>query len=110
MVPIAWERSFESWLAMAHTYGSNDIIFAYERGQVWILPTIKKKHLGRHSFIRVITSFYLGQLFLRKINSFGLNRLPKSAKRFTFSHFPKWCIAGFIICACTRPLQMRSGA
>jgi glycosyltransferase involved in cell wall biosynthesis len=34
------ERSFESWLAAAAAYGGNDVTFARDHGQDWLLPVL----------------------------------------------------------------------
>ncbi len=46
------ERSFRSWLEAARAYGRNDAIFARDRGQKWLLPTIEMEFRGRHVLVQ----------------------------------------------------------
>lgn len=48
------ERSFNAWLDMARTYGRNDIIFARDRDQKWLLPTLATEFRERHILIRTL--------------------------------------------------------
>jgi glycosyltransferase involved in cell wall biosynthesis len=49
------QRSFESWIAIAYSYGSNDVIFHTQKGQTWLLPIIKKEFNKRNPIIRVLS-------------------------------------------------------
>lgn len=46
------ERSFRSWLEMARAYGRNDVIFARDRDQKWLLPVVESEFRERHFLIR----------------------------------------------------------
>jgi GT2 family glycosyltransferase len=46
------ERSFRSWLDIAHTYGRNDVIFARDRNQKWLLSAVRKEFRERHIWIQ----------------------------------------------------------
>lgn len=46
------ERSFHSWLEMATAYGRNDVIFARDRNQKWLLPALESEFRERHVLIR----------------------------------------------------------
>lgn len=55
------ERSFDSWLAMARAYGRNDVIFARDRNQQWLLPKLESEFHERHSLIRSLVCFCRGR-------------------------------------------------
>ena len=46
------ERSFRAWLDAAHTYGRNDVIFARDRNQEWLLSAIHEEFRDRNFLIR----------------------------------------------------------
>jgi glycosyltransferase involved in cell wall biosynthesis len=46
------ERSFRSWLQAANTYGHNDVIFARDRGQKWLMPALESEFRQRHNLIQ----------------------------------------------------------
>lgn len=49
------ERSFDSWLAIAAAYGRNDVVFWRDRGQEWLLPSMRYEYERRHALTRAIT-------------------------------------------------------
>ncbi len=55
------ERSYRSWLEMAETYGRNDIIFARDRDQKWLLPTLASEFRQRHILVRSLVRSCLGR-------------------------------------------------
>jgi GT2 family glycosyltransferase len=46
------ERSYRSWLEMAKAYGRNDVIFARDRNQKWLLSTLASEFRQRHVLVR----------------------------------------------------------
>jgi GT2 family glycosyltransferase len=58
------ERSFNSWLAMARAYGRNDVIFARDRNQQWLLPTLESEFRKRHLLIRKLVCLCKGRPML----------------------------------------------
>jgi GT2 family glycosyltransferase len=59
---IGWhyaERSFESWIRIPYDYGRNDVIFARQRAQPWLLTKIASEYRRRHVFIRILTGLGL---------------------------------------------------
>jgi glycosyltransferase involved in cell wall biosynthesis len=46
------DRSYRAWLDMAYSYGRNDVVFARDRKQEWLLPTIHREFMERHILIR----------------------------------------------------------
>lgn len=55
------ERSFQSWLAMAGAYGRNDVIFARDRGQKWLLTALESEFHERHALIRSLVCLCRGR-------------------------------------------------
>lgn len=47
------ERSFTSWISIPYEYGTNDVVFAYEKGQSWLLRAIWREYFGRNILIRL---------------------------------------------------------
>ena len=58
------ERSFASWLGTPYAYGVNDVIFATEKGQAWLLPVIWREFCGRDRLIRGLTRLCLDRPLL----------------------------------------------
>lgn len=55
------ERSFRSWLETPYAYGRNDVIFAREKHQDWILPTMRREFQKRHPLIQWVIRGCLGR-------------------------------------------------
>jgi GT2 family glycosyltransferase len=53
------ERSFDSWKANAAAYGHNDVIFARDLGQAWLLESIGREFHQRHALVRSLTRISL---------------------------------------------------
>lgn len=66
------ERSFASWLQTPYLYGRNDVIFARDRGQHWLLPTVMYEFHQRHPFIKALTWLCLSR---RQLNAIAVNSL-----------------------------------
>jgi GT2 family glycosyltransferase len=66
------DRSYRAWLAAAYTYGRNDVIFARDRNQKWLLPTIRREFLERHFLIRSLVRMCSGRSWLTQIASSAL--------------------------------------
>ncbi len=49
------ERSYASWYKIPYVYGKNDVIFAQDKGQPWILPVIWREFLGRNVLVQGMT-------------------------------------------------------
>lgn len=47
-------RSYRSWLDAASAYGRNDVIFARDRKQQWLLPTIRREFQDRNAMVRLL--------------------------------------------------------
>ena len=66
------DRSYRAWLDAAYTYGRNDVIFARDRKQEWLLPTIRQEFLDRHFLIRSLVRVCRGRSWLTRMASVAL--------------------------------------
>ena len=66
------DRSFRAWLDAAYTYGRNDVIFARDRNQEWLLPTVHQEFKERHRLIRSLVRLCSGRAQLTQIASMAL--------------------------------------
>lgn len=66
------DRSYRAWLDAAYTYGRNDVIFARDRNQKWLLTTIRQEFLERHFLIRSLVRVCSGRSQLTRIASSAL--------------------------------------
>jgi glycosyltransferase involved in cell wall biosynthesis len=73
------DRSFHAWLDAAYTYGRNDVIFARDRNQNWLLPTIRQEFLDRHFLIRSLVRVCSGRSRLTRIASLTLKLAADAA-------------------------------
>jgi GT2 family glycosyltransferase len=55
------ERSFRAWLDMAYTYGRNDVIFARDRNQKWLLSAVRREFRERHNMIQLLVRVCRGR-------------------------------------------------
>jgi GT2 family glycosyltransferase len=60
------ERSFRAWLDIAHSYGRNDVIFARDRNQKWLLPAIRREFRDRHFLVRSLVRMCGGRSWLTR--------------------------------------------
>jgi glycosyltransferase involved in cell wall biosynthesis len=74
------ERSFRAWLDMAYTYGRNDVIFARDRSQNWLLPVVRREFQDRHFLIRSLIWMCRGRSRLTRIASSGLRLAANTAR------------------------------
>lgn len=61
------ERSLESWLKIPYAYGCNDVKFALEKNQDWLLPTIYREYRTRNFFIRTLCKLCLDHKVLTNL-------------------------------------------
>jgi glycosyltransferase involved in cell wall biosynthesis len=55
------DRSFRAWLEAAYTYGRNDVIFARDRNQKWLLPKVHREFRNRNILIRSLVRMCRGR-------------------------------------------------
>jgi glycosyltransferase involved in cell wall biosynthesis len=53
------QRSYQSWLKIPYDYGVNDVIFATEKKQIWLLQSIKREYKKRNIGVRTLTNICL---------------------------------------------------
>jgi GT2 family glycosyltransferase len=75
-------RSYQAWLDAAYAYGRNDVIFARDRNQKWLLPTIRREFLERHFLIRTLVRVCSGRSRLNGIASSALKFAADTATLF----------------------------
>lgn len=73
------DRSYRAWLDAAYAYGRNDVIFARDRNQQWLLPTIHREFTHRHFLIRSLVRVCSGRSRLTRIASSALKLAADSA-------------------------------
>lgn len=66
------DRSYRAWLDAAYSYGRNDVIFARDRNQKWLLPTIRREFLDRHFLIRSLVRMCSGRSRLTRLTDLML--------------------------------------
>jgi GT2 family glycosyltransferase len=49
-------RSFRSWQATPYAYGRNDVRFAFEKGQQWLLSVIEREYGSRNALVRALVA------------------------------------------------------
>lgn len=49
------ERSFESWLGNAYLYGRSDVMFSRDRGQAWLLVSMREEFARRSLLTRLVS-------------------------------------------------------
>ena len=55
------ERSFASWVSIPYAYGVNDVIFALQKGQSWLLATISREFYARNRLIQTFIRLCLSR-------------------------------------------------
>ncbi len=82
------ERSFQSWLAIPYAYGRNDVIFTYQKGNHWLLPTIFREFYNRHPFIRMLVQGCLDRPTVSKGITLGLKQMMQIGHTLNVPFFP----------------------
>jgi GT2 family glycosyltransferase len=79
-------RSYGAWLKAAYSYGRNDVVFARDRGQPWLLDSISAEFHERHRLVRMVTTWCVPHPRLAKASSAVLSLTARAA-----SHLPhRW--------------------
>lgn len=80
------ERSYDAWLKAAYSYGRNDVVFARDRGQEWLLDAISGEFHARHRLVRMLTSWCIPHPRLARASSAVLSVAARGA-----AHLPhRW--------------------
>jgi hypothetical protein len=88
------ERSFRAWLNAAHTYGRNDVIFARDRNQKWLLSAIHQEFRARHFFIRSLVQVCRGRSRVTGIASAALKLAADAATLVRASDVERFAYSG----------------
>lgn len=73
------DRSFRAWLDAAYSYGRNDVIFARDRNQKWLLSAVHQEFRDRHFLIRSLVRMCRGRSRLTSIASSALKLAADAA-------------------------------
>jgi GT2 family glycosyltransferase len=73
------ERSFRAWLDGAYTYGRNDVIFARDRNQKWLLSAVRQEFQDRHFLIRSLVRMCRGRPWPTRIANSALKLAADAA-------------------------------
>jgi GT2 family glycosyltransferase len=74
------DRSFRAWLEAAYTYGRNDVIFARDRNQKWLLSAVRKEFRERHFLIQWLVRVCRGR---SRLNWTAMSALKLAANAAT---------------------------
>jgi GT2 family glycosyltransferase len=76
------ERSFDSWLATGRAYGRNDVVFATERGQRWILEVAARELGERRWPVRAVVRVAAGRPYAERVVERALITAARVADQF----------------------------
>jgi glycosyltransferase involved in cell wall biosynthesis len=88
------ERSFRAWLDAAYTYGRNDVIFARDRNQKWLLPKVHREFQDRHFLIRSLVRMCRGRSRLTSIAGSALKLAADAAAGLRASEIERQAYSG----------------
>jgi GT2 family glycosyltransferase len=73
------ERSYQAWLDAAYAYGRNDVIFARDRNQGWLLSAIHQEFQLRNKMIRSLVRLCRGRYWLASLTGSALKLTADAA-------------------------------
>lgn len=88
------QRSFDSWMAIAYAYGVNDVIFHQNKGQNWLLPTIKNEFFQRNIFIRILSNLCVDHPGRVKLMTSLLKPVAFSSYRLNLKKITRMALSG----------------
>src|SRR5262245_2249358 len=88
------ERSYRSWLDAAYMYGCNDVIFARDRNQKWLLSAIHQEFQDRHILVRSLVRLCTGRSWLASIIASALKLTADAATLVHASGMEKSAYSG----------------
>jgi glycosyltransferase involved in cell wall biosynthesis len=88
------ERGFRAWLDAANAYGRNDVIFARDRNQKWLLSAIRQEFRDRHFLIRSLVRMCRGRSRSTRIASSALKLAADAATRLRASEMERLAYSG----------------
>jgi len=88
------ERSFRAWLDAARAYGRNDVIFARDRNQKWLLPAVHREFRDRHFLIRSLVRVCGGRTSLTRVASSTLKLAADAATLLRAGEVERFAYSG----------------
>jgi GT2 family glycosyltransferase len=88
------ERSFRAWLDIAHTYGRNDVIFARDLNQKWLLSALHQEFRDRHFLTRSLVRVCRGRSRVTGIASAALRLAADAATLLQASEVERFAYSG----------------
>lgn len=88
------ERSFRAWLDAAYTYGRNDVIFARERNQEWLLPLVRREFRERNILVKLLIRLCGGRARRSRIVSRALKFTADTATFFRAGYIEQRVYSG----------------
>jgi GT2 family glycosyltransferase len=88
------ERSFGAWLDAAYMYGRNDVIFARDRNQKWLLSAIRQEFQERHGMIRALVRACQGRSRLTWAASMALKLAADAATLLRYGEVERKAYSG----------------
>jgi GT2 family glycosyltransferase len=88
------ERSFSSWLNTPYAYGVNDVIFAQEKGQTWLLPVIWREFSDRNILVQILTRLSLGRSLINKVTRIVMVKIAFLGNKLHQSYLTNMAYSG----------------
>ena len=88
------ERTFKSWQQTPYQYGRNDIVFARDKGEQWLLPKISTEFHSRHRLIRLLTKLCLSRRYTQTGALRGLALLAAVGNLCAFPKVSSYAYSG----------------
>lgn len=88
------ERSFASWLSTPYQYGRNDVIFARDKGQTWLIPTMMYEFQERNKLIQAMTRFCLDRKVISKLTNSALRMSASVGTKLKINKLTKIAYSG----------------
>jgi GT2 family glycosyltransferase len=88
------ERSFRAWLDTPYTYGRNDVIFARDRNQKWLLSAVRQEFRDRHFLIQSLVRMCRGRSRLVWIANSALKLAADAATLLRASDIERLAYSG----------------
>jgi glycosyltransferase involved in cell wall biosynthesis len=88
------ERSFRAWLDTPYTYGRNDVIFARDRNQKWLLSAVRQEFRDRHFLIQSLVRMCRGRSRLIWIANSALKLAADAATLLRSSDIERLAYSG----------------
>jgi GT2 family glycosyltransferase len=88
------ERSFRAWLDMAYAYGRNDVIFARDRNQKWLLTAVRREFRERNFLIQSLVRMCRGRSRLTWTATSALKLVADAATLLRASNIERRAYSG----------------